>query len=581
MKSIKNIFTILLLTTGLVLSSCADLTVDNLNAPDRERALAADEDLESLLSGSTADVFWTVTHLFGININAYSDMMSTTNMVYSWWVFTDEPRREMPNVPTFSDLIVNSYFWSNFNAGVQTANTIIGVIEDDNKEIIVDGENITQKMLASAYFLRGVSKSYIGMIYDQGYNIFPETDLTTLEIVSYDEILEAGLADLEEAVTLANGATAFTWDLLPTPDSWDIDEFETITYSIAARALAAKARTSSDADAMDWQRVLDYANRAAGGDNAAADMDGFIATSVAEDYYNQMKDWHTYRVGSPGYLPPDIMVQHTLDPEYPTSYPVEAGVFLTEEDYNPTDPRSSYHGYTPERFAQSADRNKALFTQYYFLREFADNQWWQHSGYPIVYYLSAETDYIKTEAYLRLGDKVSAADVLNQSPFGSGVTDFSPDLPAKTLGYISENGLSGGNTILATASDAEFQFALLREYAVEISLMGGVGNQWFFMRRWDMLQEGTPLHYPIPANELEITDQPFYTFGGVSNAGQPGTASGANSWTDLAEKIDSGTAFFNKTQTQSQSKQVKSSSLIEMNSYNSSTIGKDTPVRVQ
>lgn len=548
MNILKRKSNILLLAMVMVIGSCADLSVENTNEPDRERALANDSDLVSLLEGSTSDVFFTITSLWGVNINAYADMMTTTNMVYSWWVFTDEPRREMPNVPTFPDLVVNSGIWGPLNSGIQTANTILGIIEGDGESIIVDGTDITQEMLAKAYFLRGVSKAYLGMIYDQAYDIYPDTDLTNLEIVSYDVVLEAGLADIDQAVTTANSLNSFEWDALPTSDVWDAAEFATIANSLSARALAAKARTNEEANAMDWQRVLDYADAGIGGDNAAATMDGFIASTVGSyEFYNNMMDWHTYRVGNPGYLPPDIMIMHTLDPNYPTAYPVADGVFLEEGDWNPTDPRADYYGYTPDRFAQSADRNKALFSQYYFFREWGQNNWGT-TGQPLIYFLAAETDYLKTEAYLRLDNKLEAANVLNQSPFGSGVTDFSPDLPMKAAGEMAENGISGGNSISATASDAEFQFALLREYAVEISLMGGIGNQWYFMRRWDMLQEGTPLHYAIPANELEITGQTFYSFGSVNKAGEVGTASGANSWKNLAAKVKdvSSAPFFNQ-----------------------------------
>ncbi|MEX0660910.1 MAG: hypothetical protein WEA58_06540 [Balneolaceae bacterium] len=558
MKNIKHKFSILLLSLFVVMASCADLSVDNLNAPDRERALANDADLVSLIQGTSSDVFFNITDFWGVNINAYSDMMTTTNMVNSWWVFADEPRRAMPNVPTFADLVVNSAIWSDFNSGVQTANTIINIIENDGETIVVDGEDITQSTLTNAYFLRGVSKAYLGIIYDQAYDIYPDTDITSLEKVSYDVVLDAGIEDIEQAISLSQSIDGFTWSGLPTSDEWNQAEFQTIAYSLAARALAGKARTleeSTSLGAAHWQQVLDYADLGIGGDNAAAAMDGFIANTLGSYvYYNNLMDWHTYRVGESGYLPVDIMVQHLLDPNYPTAYPVEDNVFLAEEDWNPTDPRGAYYSYTSTRFAQSADRNKANFSQYNFEREWAGNNWGT-TGQPLIYFLAAETDYLKTEAYLMLGDKGSAAMTLNASPFGTGVTDFSPDLPAKVDGRIAENGISGENTILATASDAEFQYALLREYAIEISLMGGIGNQWFFMRRWDMLQTGTPLQYPIPADELEITGDTPYTFGGVSNAGEPGTASGANSWKDLVSKIDTGSAFFSNSATsQSQAK---------------------------
>ena len=41
--------------------------------------------------------------------------------------------------------------------------------------------------------------------------------------------------------------------------------------------------------------------------------------------------------------------------------------------------------------------------------------------------------------------------------------------------------------------------------------------------------------FPVPGSELEILGLENYTFGGPSFAGQTGTASGANSWKNLAE----------------------------------------------
>ena len=46
------------------------------------------------------------------------------------------------------------------------------------------------------------------------------------------------------------------------------------------------------------------------------------------------------------------------------------------------------------------------------------------------------------------------------------------------------------------------------------------------MRRRDKLQEGTPLHFPIPSKELNVVGTPVYTFGGVSNADGTGTSNG-------------------------------------------------------
>jgi hypothetical protein len=38
-------------------------------------------------------------------------------------------------------------------------------------------------------------------------------------------------------------------------------------------------------------------------------------------------------------------------------------------------------------------------------------------------------------------------------------------------------------------------------------------------RGWGMLPDGTPYHYPVPGNVLDLYDLPNYTYGGVGRDG--------------------------------------------------------------
>jgi hypothetical protein len=49
------------------------------------------------------------------------------------------------------------------------------------------------------------------------------------------------------------------------------------------------------------------------------------------------------------------------------------------------------------------------------------------------------------------------------------------------------------------------------------------GTAFFDARGWGTLVEGTPIHFPIPARELETLNLPAYTFGGI---GGPDAAPG-------------------------------------------------------
>lgn len=556
-------FIVSLLIVALAISSCedlslADLDVENQNDPDRERALAEDADVQNLLAGSTADVFFTITDVYGVHMNGLSDQMTSTNAFFSFWDFAEEPRLRLNNRTTYADADVFYEPWSEFNSGVSTANTIIQQIEIDGQTLVVDGVDVSQKMLASAYFLRGVSRGYLGMIYDQGYIVNPDTDLTQLETVSYTELINAGLADIEQAMTLAEGAADFTWDYLPTGDSWNLQQFKVIANSLAARIAAGEARTASEAASMDWNRVLTYANAGLGGPNAAdggALLD-FTATGVGPFvFYNNLADWSGFLIAGgidtgAGYLPTDLKVIKLLDNSYPANYPAAPEVLAPAES---EDPRIGYYVYTENFGFLNPTRNRSIFTNYWSMRMYGGNNWGQ-TGQPVVYMTSSEIEYLRAEANLMSGNAAEAATLLNNSPYGTGLTTFSIDLPAVQNGYIpaEEQAMSGGNTITPDASVAEFQRALLTEYSVELYMIAGIGTEWFFMRRHDMLQAGTALHYPIPGQELEITGASYYTFGGAENTSEEGTADGANSWKQLLSSPAKTAGFSNMTQADSE-----------------------------
>ena len=89
--------------------------------------------------------------------------------------------------------------------------------------------------------------------------------------------------------------------------------------------------------------------------------------------------------------------------------------------------------------------------------------------------------------------------------------------------------VNGGLPALADATYETIMHSIYYEHCIEL-YHAAKGVQYFFMRRYDMLQIGTPLHFPIPANELETTGDELYSHGGVAFADGEGTASGTTSW---------------------------------------------------
>ena len=63
------------------------------------------------------------------------------------------------------------------------------------------------------------------------------------------------------------------------------------------------------------------------------------------------------------------------------------------------------------------------------------------------------------------------------------------------------------------ANAAEVEAAIFHERNVEL-YCSGMGVEFFTMRKADKLQPGTPLHLPIPGQQLEVNIMDYYTFGG-------------------------------------------------------------------
>lgn len=546
-----------LLAAAVLFAGCegiADLDVPNTNDPTRD-AVQSGEDLESLLAGSTTQTFQVTVSDWGPHMDLLADQTTSTNAFRSFWDFAEEPRLALNPRTTYANPSIIADPFSNLNSGQVGANQILKVTEVDGESIVTEGgDEITQKLRAGAFLTRGVARGYLGLIYDQGYVTAADLDLANvnaaeIETNSYSELIDAAVSDLEQAISIAEN-NSFTWDLL-LGNSYTATEFEAIAHSFAARFLMAEARTRQELNSYSPERldrIIAHADAGVGGDGP---LPSFSPSSTGGEFYNQLADWSTFVISGPaGYLPIDAKISHLLDPSYPVEYPTASGEVLPPHETE--DPRANYFLYTEAFGFLSAARNRSLFSNYFRLRNEGGNDWFNHDGVAVSIIPGSEMQYLKAEANLLKGNKGAAAQALEDSPFGSVPTELTNPLPCERgdcfFGVVFEEGVfpatsfPAGKEISSSASMAEFVRALHTEYSVELDLLGGVGNQWYFMRRHNLLQEGTALHYPIPGEELEIIQKDFYTFGGESRAGESGTADGSNSWRTFDERNNIGSS---------------------------------------
>lgn len=532
-KSLLLVITLLLVTAG-----CEDLLVENQNSPDRERALSTPSDIVSLVEGAAASMMFGVTDFAGVNLDAWADQNTSTNNFRSFWAFADQPRRRFNNRTTNPDLGFINGPYNGFNSAISTANTVLTLIETDGVVIEVGGQDVTAKTQANAYFIRGVSRGYLGMMYDKAYLVDIDSDLGALETSPYTDFIEAAVSDLERAKELAGQAGNFILDVVPGPSTYSSAAFTEIANSFAARFLISEARTQSEASAYTserWQRIINYAQNGVG-----TTIPAFSPASVSAEWWNDQVRWTTFVVAGDfntgaDYNPPDIKLLHLLNPDYPVNYP---GGDVVLPAATSDDPRVEYFKWTGSNFGfLNPTRNRSLFSNHLRVRNYHDGDAAFVPNVAVTIITRSEMQYIIAEANFWLGNKSATASALANSPFGTVPTRLEAPLAVTTLidsvltNLDGAAGLTAGKTLSANASDAQIVRALHTEYSVELEMMGGIGLQWYFMRRHDLLQAGTPTHLPIPGDELEVNSLEFYTFGGADFAGQDGTASGANSWT--------------------------------------------------
>ncbi|WP_299122140.1 RagB/SusD family nutrient uptake outer membrane protein [uncultured Tenacibaculum sp.] len=490
------------LFSGLLMLSCSqeDFNIDNPNQPNAAAVLSNAADFKNFNTTNHTTLFSNQIGFAGIYFRGLSDQFTTTNAFRSFWNYCDQPRRQINNSTSDDDLAASvASPWGGYNGVINNANIIINNIENQSGSVVVSGNDLTQQELSAAYFDKGVAQGYLSMIYDKAYIVNPDTDVNALVFSSYTEMLAAAIANIEKAVSIANAQSAITYEIYPGGPAINKATFIQLANAYMARFSIGVARTNAEALTLDYDKILTYANNAI--------TSNFQPESKEDVLFNNLQDWSLFLLGSgAGYMPTDIKIAHLFQPSYPTDYPTDATILPA---VTTSDPRINYYEYVGDKFGfLRASRGRHLFSSYRHVRFFNGNNE-NVTGLPCQIFPKAEIDYIKAEAYYRKGDITNAVAMLDASP-------------RKTVGNQS-----------TTASADAVRNSLIYENSIELDLASGMAVNWAFMRRHDLLQEGSPTMYPVPASELEITQSPIYTFGSPANKGEVGTASGSNDWRNI------------------------------------------------
>ncbi len=475
MKMIKKYIILLLISMASI--TCADLDVPNLNTPDREATLKSPDGIKSLTSGLFKTWFTQEQHNFGSPGPAMwvmADWGTVTFANYGTRDASEEPRIFFDNQRSYPYENITNNYWRFMYSVVTTANDVLFAL--DNGVEIGDRGSETEMVRGMAHFMQGLGNGYIGLVFDRAYPSDEFTDYETIQQTDYQTSINMAISQLEQAIVIFDN-NSFT---LPSDwingNAFTNKDMSKLAHSFIARIMVYSARNSEQTDAINWDNVLTHAEK-----------------GINSDFYVQgdpgnWTSWYKYYMARPNWGKVDMRIVNVLDPTIPANWPdgglsdlPHEGKIISNDQRVMTDYEYNSSNNRPERglYRWSTYRYKRLDD--YVNSNFTGS---------IIMMRSAENDLFKAEALLRLNRLEDAAAIINA---GSRVTR--------------------GNLPAIAADQTEIAKAITYERTIELPLTG-MGIEYFDMRRNGQLQDGSLLHFPMPAQQLEVVQEPNYTFGG-------------------------------------------------------------------
>ena len=467
-----------------------DLEVENKNDPDRETALSDPLDVRTI--GISGFYNWFMANNSSISPRIAMWVMADQGTC-SWansgmYHLSSEPRVTFNNSVTYTYANIFETYYGDLYANLMMMNSVLEKLHEGMIIINDEGQDDTEMIRAASYFIQGLSLGYLGLVYDKAFIMKEYTDFNTVTTSPYMDVIEAAIVSLDSVVKICNKpGVSF---ILPVNyingSEYSNDELEELANSFATRFLVYAPRNKAENDQIDWNRVLTYAN-----DGLTKDLAPYMDGS-------NWNSWFRHYTVRPGWARIDCRIINLMDPNYPWRFP--------DNGQNPQQADSDDKRFDID-FVYSAQNNMKPERGYYHYSNY------EYVRYPLSIstntgespdYLVAENDLFRAEALTNLGDIAGAVQLINE---GTRVTrgDLVP---------LNEN-----------ISREELLEAIYYERDIEL-IQTGFGIAFFDMRRRDMLQYGTMLHFPIPGKDLMAMELPEYTFGGEANAEGINTSNG-------------------------------------------------------
>ena len=484
---------------SLVFSSCEnDLEVENINNPNTEDVLKSADGIYGLAAGLFNTWYIQEQHNFGSPGPALwvmSDWGTVTFANYATRDMSEEPRIFMDNTSSYGYHSTIRNFWQKMYAVVTTANDVVLGIEN-GIEIGINGED-TMMVKGIGYFMQGLGNGYVGLLYDRAYPSNEFTNYETLESTDYKASIQLAVQQLEKAIEV------FEDNSFTIPEGWingnlfTNNEMAALAHSFIARLLVYSPRNIAETEMVDWDKVLIHTENGISSDfNIEGDGDGKT---------RKWMSWYKYYMGRSNWGKVDMRVINVLDNTIPANWPEGGLSDLPHEGRIISNDQRVLSDFQYNSANNRPERGIYRWSTYRYSR--LDSYFNANFFAPVIMMRKAEIDLFRAEALLNLDRFVEASAVINN---GSRVLR--------------------GNLPNIDATEGSIKDAIFYERTVELALTG-MGIEYFDMRRNGLLQDGSLLHFPMPAQQLETIQEALYTFGGINpQFGTPGIDVAINGW---------------------------------------------------
>ena len=393
------------------------------------------------------------------------------------------------------------------------------------------------------FFVAGTSLGWLALMYDSSAIVAPGMPHDSIPPLSgAQDVGKAAIVLLDSALAIANNPAAAAG--FPLEAAWlgnatgfTLDQYKRLIRSYRARLRANNTRTPAQATAVDWAKVIDDAENGiqatfmvnSGGSTGwsvgyqvtryqdptwsemslmymgMADVSGGYANFISADYSHK-NGW--FLVVTPDQRWP----QGTTRAAQNTAS--TGGTSATARPYITNRPLANDAG---------GDGWGISFYDYTRWRYIKNNS---NIG-PFPEFMKAENDLLAAEGYIRTGKIAEAAAKIDLTRVANGglpalsgaVTTATQAVPGgSSCVPLVPNGTGG------VACGNIFE-AMKYEKRIE-NMYASFGKFWLDGRGWGDLVEGTALEFPVPYQEMQSRQKPFYLLGSGFGSAAPKGAYG-------------------------------------------------------